>query len=317
MPTTGRLWLAKNADAYSGYTVDNSGHVTAKVTVLPAQTPSQVAAQARVTALAVKSATPLLQAENACARAIIDHAGDELIKDALDGAGLDGNLFEGAQIVNQEIQFYYEASNGDIFQSEFSFGKLVFELIGAAADQKLIPPQFELFGIVGPPLVDCVEAAWWLDGWLGGQVGQYLRQTIWPPTTANAGISGTFTFDRAVLSCVNLTDGCVSNSFVLRFSSCTATKCTMTRTDGLWQTHTITLSNTTWTAKFVDKALLCGSQQNNATVTIRLIVTSSAVQNQVRIAKTLGGTETYAAATNPPNCTANPSALEDLHGVRS
>jgi hypothetical protein len=316
-PTRGRLWLAKNADAYSGYTVDNSGHVTAKVTVLPAQTPSQVAAQARVTALAVKSATPLLQAERACSRAIIDHARDELIIRALNRAGLDGHLYEGALIVNQGIEFYYQASNGDILKSEFSFGKLVFEVIGATADQGLIPPQFEWFGIVGPPLVDCVEAAWWLDGWLGGQVGQYLRQKIWPPTTANAGISGTFTFDRAVLSCVKLPDGCLSNSIVLRFSNCTATKCTMTRSDGLWRTHTIMRSNRTWTAKFVDNALLCHGQQNKATVTIRLIVTSSAVQNRVRITKTLGGTETYAAATNPPNCTPNPSTLENLHGVRS
>ena len=314
--TTGTLWLGKNADAYSGYTVDNSGHVTAKVTVFPAQTASQIAAQARTTALAVKSATPLLQAEQVCVRSILGAFKDQAIEGILNNAGLAGDVYEGATILNDGVQFDYETSSGEIFSAEFTFGKLIFATIGAEADQHLIPPQFKLFGIVGPPMVDCVEAAWWLDGWLGGQVGQYLKQ-IWPPATANAGISGTFTFDRAVLSCVNLPDGCASNSIVLQFSSCTATKCTMTRPDGLWQTHTITRSNTTWTAKFVDNALLCGSQQNKATVTIRLIVTSSAVQNGVRITKTLGGTETYAAATNPPNCLPNPSTLEDLHGVRS
>lgn len=34
-PGTGRLWLAMNADAYSGYTVDNSGQVTATVNQSP------------------------------------------------------------------------------------------------------------------------------------------------------------------------------------------------------------------------------------------------------------------------------------------
>ncbi len=318
--TTGRLWLAKNADAYSGYTVDNSGHVTARVTVLPAPTASQTAAQARTTALAVKSASPLLQAEQTCARSILDVARDKLIEKILDKAGLDGNVFEGATILNNGVQFDYETSSGEIFSAEFTFGKLIFETIGAEAGQRQIPPQFALFGIVGPPLVDCVEAAWWLDGWLGGwlggQVGQYLRQ-IWLPATADAGISGTFTFDRAVPSCVNLANNCASNPIVLQFSSCTATKCTMTRAGGLWQTHTITRSNTTWTASFVDNAVFCGSQQNKAAITIRLIVTSSAVQNGVRVTKTLGGTETFAAATNPPNCLSNPSTLEDLHGVRS
>jgi hypothetical protein len=315
--TTGTLWLGKNADAYSGYTVDNSGHITAKVTISPAQTASQIAAQARTTALAVKSATPLLQAERVYVRSILNAAKDQVIKRILDNAGLDGDVYEGATILNDSVQFDYETSSGEIFNAEFTFGKLIFATIGAAAGQHLIPPQFELFGIVGPPLVDCVEAAWWLDGWLGGQVGQYLRQKIWPSATANAGISGTFTFDRAVLSCVNLADNCENYSVVLQFSSCTATKCTMTRSDGLWQTHTITRSNATWTAKFVDNAFFCGSQQNKGTVTIRLIVTSSAVQNGVRITKTLGGTETFAATTNPPNCPSNPSTLEDLHGVRS
>jgi len=38
-PGTGRLWLAMNADAYSGYTVDNSGQVTATVSLGAAVTP--------------------------------------------------------------------------------------------------------------------------------------------------------------------------------------------------------------------------------------------------------------------------------------
>jgi len=314
--TTGRLWLAKNADAYSGYTVDNSGHVTARVTVLPAQTSSQIAAQGRVTALAVRSAAPLLQAEQVCVRAILGAYEDQVISGILGRTGLAG-AYEGATIGNDYVEFQYEASGGQIFNAEFTYGKLIFETIGAAAGQKLIPPQFALFGVIGPPAVDCVEAAWWLDGWLGGQLGQYLRQKIWPAATASAGISGTWTFSRDLQSCVNL-EYCLTRPIVLQFSECTATTCVMNRQDGLWRAHTITRGgNGTWTAKFTDNMFLCGSQQNRGAITLSLIVTSSTVQNNVRVSKTLGGTEAGSAATNPPTCPANPSALEDLRGTRS
>ena len=92
----------------------------------------------------------------------------------------------------------------------------------------------------------------------------------------------------------------------------------MNRQDGLWQAHTITRGgNGTWTAKFTDNMFLCGSQQNRGAIMLSLIVTSSAVQNNVRVAKTLGGTEAGSATTNPPTCPANPSALEDLRSTRS
>ena len=54
-PATGRLWLNKNADAYSNNTADNHGQVSATVHLSPAETRAQFEARARVAAASVKT----------------------------------------------------------------------------------------------------------------------------------------------------------------------------------------------------------------------------------------------------------------------
>ena len=84
------------------------------------------------------SAAPLLQAEQVCVRAILGAYEDQVISGILGRTGLAG-AYEGATIGNDYVEFQYEASGGQIFNAEFTYGKLIFETIGAAAGQKLIP----------------------------------------------------------------------------------------------------------------------------------------------------------------------------------
>jgi hypothetical protein len=311
---SGKLWLFKNADAYSNYTSDNHGHVIARITVLPPESASQVEEQGRVAALSTNALTPLQQAANFCGRAILDAASSAAVTAALekllDADGVNG-VFYGATIIGDSINVDYELSDGQIGNATFDIGRVVFTILGEI-------PGFELFGIVGDPAIDCTEAGFWLDGQLGGQLGQFLRHKLWPPSTAAAGIAGTWTLTRAVLTCVNFSEGCHTTPIHIRFSHCTQSKCVISRTDGGWKnSHTIELIGRTWTAHFSDLSITCGTQVNNSNITIRLSVTSSYRHNGIELARTLGGTYANSATTNPPNCTGNASALENLHGSRS
>ena len=123
--TTGTLWLGKNADAYSGYTVDNSGHVTAKVTVFPAQTASQIAAQARTTALAV-SLLHHCSKPNRCLRPGDSWAPTKIRSSAESsaGTGLAGALRGSHGSGTTTLEFQYEASGGrDLSTPSSAYGK--------------------------------------------------------------------------------------------------------------------------------------------------------------------------------------------------
>jgi hypothetical protein len=315
---SGKLWLSKNADAYSNYTADNSGDVTAKITILPPESASQVAARGRTAALSVESATPLQAAKNACAQSLRDAARNAVVALIIKGMMRRDDIagaYEGATIIGDYIKINYDLSNGQIGSAEFDIGKLIFAAIGAAPElAPEVPPQFALFGIIGEPAIDCVEAGFWLDGYLGGQLGRYLRQKIWPPSTAGASIAGTWTLAKTTVTCVNLPAGCSTSPMILRFSNCTQTKCNMSRLHYTWKkSHVIQLHGNTWTAKFTDITASCGAQQNPAGVTINLSVTKSHKHNGTE----LGGTYAVTVKTNPPNCPGNASSMQDLHGGRS
>src|SRR5215469_15484736 len=96
---TGRLWLNKNADAYSDFTSDNHGHVTARITVLPPRSASQIAADARVTAQSISLTESPRQAGIDCLVAVFNAVGSDkfqtFIDRAIPGAG---DVYEGVTI---------------------------------------------------------------------------------------------------------------------------------------------------------------------------------------------------------------------------
>jgi hypothetical protein len=310
---SGKLWLYKNADAYSGHTSDNHGHVVAKITVLPPESASKVAARARAAARSVNALTSLQEAANFCGRSVLEKFSHKVMQGALNTLVPGGGtaVFEGATIIGDSVKLDYSLSNGQLGNATFDIGRLVFAALGHV-------PEFKLFGLVGEPAIDCTEAGFWFTGQLGGQLGQLLRQKLWPPATAAAGIEGTWTLKRSVLTCVNFPEGCHTSAINIRFSNCAKKKCVMSRTDGVWKSsHVIRLQGRTWVAHFKDIAIACHSQNNPARVAIRLSVTTSYTQNGIKVAKTLGGTYSVTATTNPPNCQSNGRTLQNLHGSRS
>jgi hypothetical protein len=312
---TGRLWLNKNADAYSDFTSDNHGHVTAKISVLPPRSASQTAADARVAAESISLSESPRKAGIDCLQAVFDAAGDhefeKLLKKAIPGAK---DIYEGATITNNTVTINYELNNGDIGSATWDFGALVFDLLGSYGGS-----EFKVFSIIGVPAVKCVEAAFYFDGWLGGQIGNLLRQRLQPPATADAGIAGTWTLTRSTATtCIHFPAGCQHTPIPVKFAHCTSTRCAMSRTDGVWKhTHTIVRQGRTWVADFQDIAIYCGSQKNPARVIIKLTVTSKERYKGTVRAKTLAGTYVNKAGANPPNCPSNGRASEAMQGHRS
>jgi len=314
---SGRLWLAKNADAYSDYTSDNHGHVVARISTLSPGSARRTAARARAAVYSARAAAPLQLAANTCARAVLyafsDYASSEAIKAALDkllpGAG---DVFDGATIIatatGDYIEISYELSNGQIANGLFDIGRVVFAILGEI-------PGLELFGIVGDPAIYCAEAAFWLDGKLAGQLGQLIRHKLWPPATEAAGIMGTWTLHRSIVVCVHLAT-CSTSPLHMRFRHCGKTKCAMSTTTGAWKS-VIVRHGISWVADFKALAFTCGSQFNPGHLIFRLAVTGTHRRGGIVVAKSLAGTLTATAATNPPNCPGNAHALEALRGSRS
>lgn len=309
---TGSLWLFKNADAYSGFTADNSGHVTATVTVLPPESASQAAARAKAAALAVSSPTPLQQAWDFCAQSIENSLQSQVIENyvlsLLPGGSHIADVIDGVTTVGNTLNVYYEANDGSIAQAEFDFGKIVFGLIGKIHG-------FELFGIVGDPAIDCAESGFWLSGQLGGELGTYLRQKLLTKANVTAGITGTWKLHRTTVSCLVFVT-CSDAPITVRFANCTPAKCTMAGVHWFWKkSHPVTFKNGTWTAQFTDIAVTCGSQLNPGAVTVTFTVTSH--EKNSKAALTLGGTYAVKSASNPPNCTPGASSLADVYGGRA
>jgi hypothetical protein len=198
---SGTLWLDKNADAYSGYISDNSGHVTAKISVAPPESATQLANRAKEAAQSASASTALQQAATYCGMSVLQAARslaiEKALKKLLPNSPV-GGVFDGATITGDYVILNDHATSGQIFQSEFDLGRLVFAIIGTV-------PELKLFGYVGDPAIACAEAGFWLSGQLGGDLGHWLRQKLDPPRLTAARISGTWTLSRAILTCDSAT----------------------------------------------------------------------------------------------------------------
>ncbi len=308
---SGELWLSKNADAYSGYTQDNSGHVQAEITVLAKPSARATARRAHAAALSAHTLMPLQQAETYCVRSAIAAAQTFLIQKALKSLLGDeaADLYDGATIAHDAIIVDEDYGSGNIYQAEFDLGTLVFDILGE-------DPQLALFGVIGAPAIDCLEAGFWLTGQLGGQLGRLLRQRFDPKRVADASLAGGWTVSRTILRCVHAPDGCRSGPMRLQFSHCTPTRCLLRRLDIQWnQAHAIERHGDTWTATFNDNAIQCDAEVDPARLTFKFTVVKAAEQDGNEVATLLRGTYAADGQGNPSGC--NSQALEYLRGHRT
>jgi hypothetical protein len=310
---SGTLWLNKNADAYSGYISDNSGRVTAKVTVAPPESAGQLASRAKVAALSASASTALQQAATYCGMSALQAARttamEKALKKLLPTSPVDG-VFAGATITGDYVILNDDATSGQIYQSEFDLGRLVFAILGTV-------PGLKLFGYVGDPAIACAEAGFWLSGQLGGDLGRWLRQKLDPPAYAAASIAGTWTLSRAILTCDSAK--CLGTPIRVSFSNCTSTRCSMKRLDTPYEwksAHIIERHGNTWTGSFTDEAVFCGKQINPAAISFKITVVRAANNNGVETAKSLGGTYTVQPAPDPPCGGKTGLAVEEIYGGR-
>lgn len=138
------------------------------------------------------------------------------------------------------------------------------------------------------------------------------------PNCGGPSIEGDWSIARANLSCVNLPEGCASSPLPLRFESCTANQCEISRADDLWRTtHAITEDGQGyWRAEFTDIAVQCENSPYAANIVIELTVTDSRLDGETLRASSLSGSYSVAAATIP-GCTGDASAEWSLVGSRS
>ena len=245
-PATGRLWLNKNADAYSNNTADNHGQVSATVHLSPAETRAQYEARARVAAASVKTLEPRRQATDACVRGVMDHMQNLTMKAWLKSQVAPSShkaadlIFAVGTIYGDGVSVVYRWKNGEYENAAFDVGRIAFTAIGQI-------PGFRLFSIVGRPAIDCTEAAFWYTGQLGSQLGQLLRKKLQPPATAGARIDGAWRLDPLRQRTRSLPRGCARTPIPLRFQRCAATACSLSRTDGDWQrVHRIARHGALW-----------------------------------------------------------------------
>jgi hypothetical protein len=197
-PASGRLWLNKNTDAYSNYTVDNRGQVEAAIAVSPPELAIRYHERAKVAAASVNALEPLQQATNFCVRAVSDHLRNQVLKEWFKSSlNQDLQILVDPSLVlvtgyQDTLKISYEASNGQLANATWDAGRFIYRVMG------LFPgDEFKLFGLVGLPALDCTMAGLWYTGELGGQIGRLLREKLQPPSTLDASIMGAWTLERS------------------------------------------------------------------------------------------------------------------------
>lgn len=154
---------------------------------------------------------------------------------------------------------------------------------------------------------------------LGVGLGVIITQSERPSPTSPT-IDGVWTISRTVTLCENLSGGCRTDPFELRFDNCDDTKCVVTRSnDPNWPTGQEIRREgpDLWVARFDAPSMKCRNVLNLAAHELRLIVADTDARTQPAKATALGGTFTSSASTNPPDCAANPHSAFTLSGTRT
>lgn len=152
----------------------------------------------------------------------------------------------------------------------------------------------------------------------GGGTVDPRSTTPAPSAVQTSSIEGDWTLSRTLVTCASFSDGCASTPIKIRFDKCADVQCTISRSDGVWQSaHSITRQGSTWTANVQDIGVACHGRKNTASIVIQFTVESTDVDGGLPRAKTISGLYAFEAATNPPNCADNAQASYRFSGVRS
>ncbi len=266
---------------------------------------------------AQKQMPPLQTAGQFCMAGIVKASKDAAISGALDNidpAGGQATAWTFVSLQGDQVTMQKQFASGEPFTGTFSLGQIIYAIVGAAGEQvtKGTPDeiQWKLFGLIGPAAIYCAEAAFWLDGTVGGQVGAALQKKF---LTTSAGqqllasrgsaITGSWVLYRKLQTCapsIVVSKGCILNPMKVTIA-CTGSGCTLIRTNGAagfppWD-HPIPLafaSGGTWRAGGTEKwAAECNhAPVPGSGVALALKVISGQVVSGVWRAQGLEGTYT-------------------------
>ena len=91
-----------------------------------------------------------------------------------------GKVWDFDNLACDQVTVTKELASGQTFIGTFDLGQVIYAIIDEAGEQATegAPDevQWKLFGLIGPAAIYCAEAALWLDGTVGGQIGIALQK---------------------------------------------------------------------------------------------------------------------------------------------
>jgi len=275
-----------------------------------------VAQQGQEVIDAQKQVPPLQTAGQFCLAGIKKDSKDTTIGEALDNvdpSGGVGKAWDFGNLADDQVTVTKELANNQTFIGTFDLGQIIYAIIDEAGEQATegTPDevQWNLFGLIGPAAIYCAEAAFWLDGTVGGQIGtalqkKFLARSVGQQLLAGRGsaIVGKWVLNRKLQSC-SVTggdnNGCLLDPMDVTIA-CTGTACTIIRTNASagfepWD-HSIpiTFGQGAWQASGTEKwAANCDhAPVPGSGVAFAVKVTSAKVVNGVWRALSLAGSYT-------------------------
>lgn len=265
---------------------------------------------------AQKQVPSLQTAGQFCLAGIKEDSKDTTISEALDKidpSGGVGKAWDFGNLAGDQVAVTKELANNQTFIGTFDLGQIVYAIIDEAGEQATegTPDevQWKLFGLIGPAAIYCAEAAFWLDGTVGGQIGAALQKKFlaWPGgqqllASRGSAIVGKWVLYRKLQSCSvtgSNNHGCLLDPMDVTIA-CTGTACTIIRTNTsagfeLWD-HSIPIAfgQGAWQASGTEKwAANCDhAPVPGSGVAFALKVTSAKVVNGVWRALSLAGSYT-------------------------
>jgi hypothetical protein len=273
-----------------------------------------VAQQGQAVIDAQKQLPPLQTAGQFCLDGIKKDSKDTTIDkglETIDPTGGEATAWDFYNLQGDQVTVQKEYASGNPFSATFDLGQIIYAIIDAAGEQatKDTPDeiQWKLFGLIGPAALYCAEAAFWLDGTVGGQVGtalqkKFLTLPIGQQLLASRGsaITGKWVLYRKLENCsITGSSGCQLSPADVTIA-CTGTACTIIRTNASspfepWD-HPIPIDfgQGAWQASGTEKwAAQCASAPVPGTgVSLALKVTSGKILNGVWRAQGLEGSYT-------------------------
>jgi hypothetical protein len=166
-----------------------SSHLTSgKVHAEAARAPAALSTAAKVHKFleAQGSLPPYNVAANFCVAGIEKDAEDATIDAALnnmDPTGGEASAWTLNGLSGDSVRVKKEYANGQTFAATFDLGQIIFAILEELGDEAgkythdaELVAQWNLFGLIGEAAIYCTEAAFWLDGTVGGQIGTEIRK---------------------------------------------------------------------------------------------------------------------------------------------